>query len=86
MNSNQNPKYNVTPDGHIVNRTSGEVIPDDEPVFILRARDRWAIDALMHYQGLCQDREHRVAVERVIEEFDRFQDENSARMKEPDTA
>jgi len=24
-------------------------------------------------------------VERVIEEFDRFQDENSARMKEPDT-
>jgi hypothetical protein len=85
MDINQNPKYDVDKRGRIFNRSSGEVIPDDEPVFILRARDRWAIDVLLHYQGLCQDREHRLAVERRIEEFDRFQDENAERMKEPDT-
>ena len=85
MDINQSPKYDVSAHGHLVNRASGETIPDDEPVFILRARDRWAIDALLHYQGLCEDRDHRVAVERIIEEFDRFADENSDRMKEPDT-
>ena len=85
MDINQSPKYDVSAHGRLVNRASGETIPDDEPVFILRARDRWAIDALLHYQGLCEDRDHRVAVERIIEEFDRFADENSGRMKEPDT-
>ena len=85
MDITQSPKYDVNRKGRLVNRTSGEVIPDDEPVFIFRARDRWAIDVLLHYQGLCEDRDHRLDVERRIEEFDRFQDEHADRMKEPDT-
>lgn len=44
----QEPKYTVR-GGRIVNRASGEAIPDDEPVFILRARDVLAIDALVAY-------------------------------------
>lgn len=40
-------------DGQIVKKTTGEPIPDDEPIFILRGRDRLAFHTLVHYLGLC---------------------------------
>src|SRR5262245_9192874 len=51
-------KFGVRFDGHsiaLVNLVSGEVIPDDEPLFLLRGRDLHGYDTLMHYLALCRD-------------------------------
>jgi hypothetical protein len=56
----QEPKYDVTPEGRIINRASGEIIPDDEPIFIFRARDTYALSVLLYYaQSLSLESEHQ---------------------------
>ena len=88
MDVKQEPKYRAE-DGRVINRASGEVIPDDEPVFILRARDATAVVTLLHYyQGhrLCQNDQHADAVLQRVRDFQRFQREHPERMKYPDTA
>lgn len=45
----QDPKY-VGYHGLIYNRLTGEAIPPWEPVFVLRAKDRFALEALSSYQ------------------------------------
>lgn len=80
----QEPKYTVT-GTHIVNRASGEAIPHDEPVFIFRARDRLAFDAIMQYSRMCRDPEHARIVEGRAWDFVAFANSNPSRMKEPDT-
>src|SRR4051812_15814985 len=82
----QEPKY--TTDGSaIINRASGEAIPADEPVFVLRARDVHALKALHGYHDAIAggDREHVVIVRSRILDFARFAREYPDRMKEPDT-
>lgn len=54
MLQSQEPKYGIS-DGRIVNRRPGEAIPDDEPVFVLRAKDRLAIRALTAYFSAVDD-------------------------------
>ncbi len=84
LSETQEPKYTV--DGRsIINRASGESIPDDEPVFILRARDKRAVESLCAYQNHVRDRRHAEAVWFRIEDFLRFAREHPERMKEPDT-
>jgi hypothetical protein len=85
MKIEQEPKYTVDADGRIVNRASGEAIPDDEPVFIFRARDWFALAALHHYVDLCGITSHRRAVEVRIQDFARFKMAHPERMKEPDS-
>lgn len=82
----QEPKYTVN--GHaIVNRASGEEIPADEPVFIFRARDKWAAGVLGDYCGqFCNDPEHIAAVEARFIQFSEWAEAHPERMKEPDTA
>lgn len=46
----QEPKYTTNAHGKIVNRKTRNPIPDDEPVFILRARDCHAAETLEAYQ------------------------------------
>lgn len=48
MTTTNEPKYKIV-NGKIVNRASGEAIPDDEPIFILRARDKHALATLEAY-------------------------------------
>lgn len=72
-------------DGSYVNRQSHELIPANEPVFILRARDHHAIATLRRYLDLVHDAEHQIAVGKVIRRFMEFADRNPALMKEPDT-
>lgn len=81
----QEPKY-TTRDGKIVNRASGEAIPDDEPVFIFRARDVHARAALIAYRAELPPGPHRDAVSRRIADFCSFAYARPGRMKEPDTA
>jgi hypothetical protein len=88
MDAKQEPKYRAE-GGRIINRASGEAIPDDEPVFILRARDTTAVATLLnYYQGhrLCQNDQHADAVLQRLRDFQRFQREHPQRMKYPDTA
>lgn len=81
----QEPKYTVN--GHaIVNRASLEEIPADEPVFILRARDAYAAEAIAQYAGSVGNREHAHAVWQRWYDFNAFARDHHERMKEPDTA
>lgn len=92
MNAYQEPKYLIGADGKIYNRQSGAVIPDDEPIFILRARDPKAVRTLIAYNrigvkgGEIKDhQEHARAVEVRIEQFNNWALTHASRMKNPDT-
>lgn len=82
MNESQEPKYGIT--GHrLRNRHTGEFIPEDEPVFIFRARDVHAVAILEAYHGLLTVKEHADAVDGRIADFTRFAQEHPDRMHEP---
>lgn len=85
MPVSQEPKYGIR-DNRLFNRASGEVIPEDEPVFIFRARDTHAVNILAGYAREVLNAEHASAVWGRIDDFKRFWDANPDRMKQPDTA
>jgi len=83
----QEPKYTTgSRDGRICNRANGKPIPDDEPVFILRAKDVTATAALRAYHAAVTDPVHAQAVQLRIDAFEAFAAANQDRMKVPDTA
>lgn len=84
MNTYQEPKYMIK-EGKIVNRQSGEAIPEDEPIFILRARDHNALGALAAYLSLCSDLKHKEAVRQRHAQFANWAALHQDRLKEPDT-
>lgn len=71
----------------IVNTVTGVPIPDDEPVFLLRARDQHARRALQAYLIFCREygcqESHLHGVEAAVVAFQRFLRANPDRMKEP---
>lgn len=71
----QEPKYGVNLQGRIFNRHTGTPIPDEEPLFILRAKDRRALAALSVYLDSIpqSDAGTRLAVATVLERFLTFQ-------------
>jgi hypothetical protein len=85
MTQTQEPKYEIR-DGKIVNRSSGEAIPDDEPIMIFRARDKHAHGAIMDYFRRCSNTQHAEVVLARAAQFAEFADDHPDRMKEPDTA
>lgn len=76
-------KYDVST-GQFVNRRSGQAIPDEEPTFILRARDIRAAAAVRQYANSCLDPDHARDCHAVADAFDRWAEENPEQMKEPD--
>lgn len=82
--SEQEPKYDFR-DGHVFNRASGEMIPEDEPVMVFRARDIHALAVIEFYRVLLNDQEHQEAVLRRRYDFSNFRRRHPDRMKEPDT-
>ena len=84
MRQEQEPKYDVR-DGRIVNRQTGIAIPDEEPIFIFRAKDRRALTALTAYFAAITDPEHARAVAARIGSFKAFAAGHPERMCEPDT-
>lgn len=73
-------------DGRIVNKVSGEPIPDDEPRFLLRARDHHAYQTLMHYLALCEEdcnSLHLEGTKQTIRKFIDFTNAHPERMKQP---
>lgn len=84
MLPSQEPKYGIR-SGRIVSRESGAPIPDDEPVFIFRAKDRLAVRILTAYFSAIENSEHARAVAARLEDFKRFSREHPERMKDSDT-
>lgn len=88
--SENDPKYNFA-DNCIYNVASGEMIPEDEPCMVFRARDIWAVYAIEQYLSDIElgigekDTPHVTAVKERIAAFRRFAKEHPDRMKEPDT-
>lgn len=82
----QEPKYDAIA-GQLVNRATREPIPNDEPVFVLRAKDVNAVYAIMHYRSLCLGNpDHYAAVDARVGDFLRFKEQHPDRMKKPDTS
>jgi hypothetical protein len=83
----QEPKYTVNLRGRLANRESGNPIPDDEPVMVLRGQDRVAFEAVLRYRDHAEDEEAaetilRGAFERMTA-FANFALHNTFRMKDP---
>ena len=76
-------KYKIE-NNQIVNIFTGVPIPEDEPVFILRAKDAHASFVLQDYWGYCEDPIHDDAVNVQIEKFEKWQKANQDKVKEPD--
>jgi hypothetical protein len=70
--------------GTLVNRSTGRPVPDDEPLFILRAQDINSLPMLMAYLVLCKDLAQCEEVKKCVTDFRNFRDQNPDRMKEPD--
>lgn len=83
----QESKYTVGPRGRLVNRESGQPIPDDEPVMILRAQDRLAYEAVLRYRDHAEDQTAADAIRRGAGErlaaFANFALHCPYRMKDP---
>ncbi len=82
----QEPKYtSSSKHGRLVNRSTGKAIPDDEPVFILRAQDKLAMAALEAYLFEIEDPVHAAVVGSRIADFAAFAQAHPERMKVPDS-
>lgn len=80
----QDPKYGIQ-DSRLVNMTTGEPIPHEEPIFIFRAKDRKMLHALSAYLIVCDDTDHVEAIEQRMVAIEAWQARNPAKLKEPDS-
>lgn len=70
----------------LVNLKTGVEIPEDEPVFLFRAKDMLAAGVIEYYAANCLDLgldEQALAVQERVREFRRFEDENETRVGTP---
>jgi len=70
-------------DGKIVKRDGEKPIPDDEPLFIFRAKDRKALAVLVAYNMILDNLNQKEEVTKSVNDFRRFQEEHPERMAEP---
>ena len=88
---NLDGKYSITQGASkssIVNTATGKPIPDDEPVFILRAKDSAVLETLGHYKSITRlmgaSEEFLTHIEQIIIRFAEWEDDNNHLMKVPD--
>lgn len=84
MHKTQDPKYGIR-DNKLCVMATGEFIPDNEPVFMFRAKDNNAEAAIAFYRTLCSNKNHRAVIGCRISGFNDFKLDNQNLMKEPDT-
>jgi hypothetical protein len=80
-------KFAVSTDGKIYKKSNEEIIPDDEPLFLLRGRDVLALELLGSYERisrsyLCNEY-HLKKLKETIAGFIKFQKDYPERMKMP---
>lgn len=76
-------KYKIK-DNKLVKRDTEVPVPEDEPLFILRAKDRNALPALLAYLTICDILEHRQEVQKAVLDFKEFTRLHPDKMSEPD--
>jgi hypothetical protein len=91
ITSRQESKYQVCREtGRIVNRETGEAIPDDEPIIILRAKDVHAAPTIRRYVDLVNEARgskpsvHMDSCFGRYQSFVEFARAHPQRMKQPD--
>jgi hypothetical protein len=84
------PKYGIEVregEPFLVKVTTGEPIPDDEPLILFRARDWHAVGMLIDYRARCEadccTPEHMAGIANRLDAFRRFTEQHPARMKQP---
>lgn len=79
-------KFHVEGD-QIIKTTNGDVVPEDEPLFLVRARDYLAIPLLEHYRRMSEidgcNEWHLERLEQRIRLFEEWRDMNPDKMKQP---
>jgi len=80
----QDPKY-VIIDGKICNEKTKKAIPANEPVFMIRGKDKNATKTIAFYASLCINPEHRLSVLERCGEFSHFAGNNASRMRDADS-
>ncbi len=79
-------KFHVEGD-EIIKTTNGEALPDDEPLFLFRARDRLALRALWAFEEASQrdgcNEYHMKGIWAAISKFTEFREKHPDRMKQP---
>ncbi len=80
-------KFAVSTNGKIFKKSNGEVIPDDEPLFLLRGRDLLATEFLHLYAKISEERGcnsyHFKKLGETRGGFIKFKNEHPERMKMP---
>jgi hypothetical protein len=80
-------KFCTTWEGHIVKLSNGEILPHDEPLFLVRARDTLAVPLLNYYEMLSQRDGcipwHMETLEQAYASFLEFKTHYPERMKQP---
>lgn len=82
-----NQMFHVDEHYRLVKTSNDQPVPDDEPLVIIRGRDRLAIQALEYYRSLavadgCND--YMLArIDTDMKLFYAFRDEHPERMKQP---
>lgn len=85
MIKTQDPKYGISDDGKICNIATGKPIPDDEPIFILRAKDHSSVSLLETYADRQLNKKHIAAVTSRISDFMSYAANNPKKMKDADS-
>ena len=71
----------------LVKTSNNQPIPDDEPVFIIRGRDKLALGIIGYYMGLSEtlgSPEQRIEqLNQVLVKFQKYTDTHSDKMKVP---
>lgn len=72
----------------IVNRATGEVLPEDEPLIVFRAKDKTVRPLIGQYRDLCREsgspRAHIDRIDSTLRTFEQFAADFPDRMKTPD--
>jgi len=75
-------KYKIK-DGRLVKKSNEVPIPENEPLFIFRAKDRKALSALVAYNMILDRLDQKESVTKSINDFRDFQEKNPELMQEP---
>lgn len=76
-------KYKIK-DNQLVKRDTEVPVPPEEPLFILRAKDRNALPTLVAYSMICDNLEHRQEVQKSVADFKEYLRLYPENMSEPD--
>ena len=84
MKKLQSTQYGLSIDRSLFDRTNAKTIPQDEPVFILRAQDIHAADTISLYIQKCYNEKQLESARQCLADFEKFKLDHPERMKEPD--